>query len=777
MKTASTPLLPVLATMLLSVFITPSARADRAENAFVKVRAAGAGVTRVDGRNFSAQGDTEVEIEAQPGWTLLTPSRVRVTKTQSPRYRVKSKSGEDDGQGDLWWTVVQVITNHLTDPVVAASVSAGGPYVYALPDDGADAAATFTASATKLGTHEIETRTTTYHNGTVVDESVEKSEPFTLDIDRWSWDWVFDDSGTTNRQAFTTPVQHLANGTHAASGTVEGRCSLCASCSGTASASTNVIVSLLKVSCNPWIGQDRTGDPAAEYESSKLVAAASLSPTNPAVKGVTWGGDHQCEESEKHDWNATFWTKNREKASATYLGETLTASAAGATAKTNFTIVKVDVSLSGCNEVGEENDGPCTVIPAIERAKIAATSISALPTAIFSCFPEDLPETELFSLACTGNALLCEIRGNGEEMVLAPEMNSSVSTSEFLGKKFAVVPKKASTTPNASKVAIRHDHSHALDKGFYTSVRFDFSVVSENGNGVQNELTDNRPADITITPSIAAIDLSKFRLSFQSSPKGTGAIINKAGTDIFFAEVGSPLNWKTSNVYWFGLLPDKECYTFKNEYAFTLLANGIPAKIRDYPVGWPDEEPVMVPLVQKHPTNIAHPLPSDDGSRLRIVVSLGDFSKTGIVHNANNPLGPLRTTQYAAETETEEHYHLEQWVGIAPSAKGGQADCFTTRGIGYFLGFGSDETTIEIYSDSTDAEAFFASVVEQVDQAEEKETEIGWQIWMDDKGLVEKSAKDEAGYNAAWRYHCTYANDPSLNLIDHRHPAFERDDQ
>ena len=50
--------------MLLSVCITPSARADRAENAFVKVRAVGAGVTRVDGRNFSAQGDTEVEIEA-----------------------------------------------------------------------------------------------------------------------------------------------------------------------------------------------------------------------------------------------------------------------------------------------------------------------------------------------------------------------------------------------------------------------------------------------------------------------------------------------------------------------------------------------------------------------------------------------------------------------------------------------------------------------------------------------------------------------------------------
>lgn len=233
--------------MLLSVCITLSARADRAENAFVKVRAVGADVTRVDGRNFSAQGDTEVEIAAQPGWTLLTPSRVRVTKGQSPRYRVKSVSNEDDGQGDIYWTTTEHILRHMEDPTVTADVSAGGPYVYAAPQDGTNAVLSCSASAT-LGMHVWETRTTVYKNGAVVSTSASNSDPFPLELDQWSWEWSLGpENGTTNVQSFSTEPIHLSSGTYPAEGTVTASSSQCGACHATDVDSTNCVVCLLSI--------------------------------------------------------------------------------------------------------------------------------------------------------------------------------------------------------------------------------------------------------------------------------------------------------------------------------------------------------------------------------------------------------------------------------------------------------------------------------------------------------------------------------------------------
>ena len=314
------------ATMLLFVAIAPSARADRAENAFVAVRAVGADVERKGGRNFTANEDCEVEIAAHPGWVLLTPSRVRVTKNQSPRYRVRSVSNEDEGEGDVERIEVEQILHHEDDPTVLAQVSVGGPYVYAAPDEGMDVVLSGTAAATP-GTHVIETRTTVYKNGAVVSTRSSISDPFPLELDQWSWEWSLGpENGTTNVQSFSTAPVFLTHGTYTARGKVSGSSSQCAACTKTDTASTNFPVSLLSVTCDPWIGQDRTGDPSAPYESPKVTATASLEPENPAVKKVTWGGVNKCEKREPKDWSIMLWTEDREKASDTYLGEKVTAS-------------------------------------------------------------------------------------------------------------------------------------------------------------------------------------------------------------------------------------------------------------------------------------------------------------------------------------------------------------------------------------------------------------------------------------------------------------------
>ena len=104
MKTASTTFLPFLATMLLSVCITLFARADRAENAFVIVE--GDGVVRLDGKNFAvlsdgADSETIVTITPQPGWQLLSPSRVKVKAGSPIPFQARSKSMEETVNGRM----------------------------------------------------------------------------------------------------------------------------------------------------------------------------------------------------------------------------------------------------------------------------------------------------------------------------------------------------------------------------------------------------------------------------------------------------------------------------------------------------------------------------------------------------------------------------------------------------------------------------------------------------------------------------------------------------
>lgn len=233
--------------MLPLFAIATSARAKPAANAFVTVRAVGSDVKRVDGRNFAAEGDAEVEITAQPGWKLLTPSRVKVTKGQSPRYRVQSVSDEDDGHGDIYWTETERILRHMEDPSVTAEVSVGGPYVYAAPQDGTNAVLSCAASAAP-GLHVWEIRTTVYKNGTVVSTSVSNSDPFPLELDQWSWDWSLGPaSGTTNVPSFSTEPIHLSSGSYPGAGIVTASSSQCGDCHASDVDSTNCVVLLLSI--------------------------------------------------------------------------------------------------------------------------------------------------------------------------------------------------------------------------------------------------------------------------------------------------------------------------------------------------------------------------------------------------------------------------------------------------------------------------------------------------------------------------------------------------
>ena len=106
----------------------------------------------------------------------------------------------------------------------------------------------------------------------------------------------------------------------------------------------------------PWIGLDRTGDPDEPYKSSSVVATAKLSPSIPGVTNVVWSYKSVCDGRKEEPWRTELWTTSRANASSTNLNEKIRATVLGATAVTNFTVVKVDVMIGDVDEKNEETE-------------------------------------------------------------------------------------------------------------------------------------------------------------------------------------------------------------------------------------------------------------------------------------------------------------------------------------------------------------------------------------------------------------------------------------
>ena len=65
--------------------------------------------------------------------------------------------------------------------------------------------------------------------------------------------------------------------------------------------------------------------------------------------------------------------------------------------------------------------------------------------------------------------------------------------------------------------------------------------------------------------------------------------------------------------------------------------------------------------------------------------------------------------------------------------------------------------------------AFKARILYSLRAALKLEMAESESIWQRDRGFREKVAKSRAGYNAAWRYHCTYGN-PNAGIFQYAGP-------
>ena len=294
-----------------------------------------------------------------------------------------------------------------------------------------------------------------------------------------------------------------------------------------------------------------------------------------------------------------------------------------------------------------------------------------------------------------------------------------------------------------------------------TVIKVEFTVVSDDPG--DEELTDNRKATATITVT-GIEDPSGLSFAFSATPVESSTI-NKMGTAISFTPTANPLVWETSKTYWYGVLPDHCCYFYHHAYKFDLTINGECTVSKEYQVGWPDEDPAMSGTVSSPSTTVIHesePVPGiPNWYRCQIV--FGDFVKDTSI------TGIPTTCQYAEENAKEEAYHEKQWLGQVDVNHGGQGDCFTAKGIKWWIGWIGEGPW---YTYGSTPEEAYARAIEKVNDGEPKEWDKSVEINTADRGFVELKAKEYAGYNAAFKYHCTYESIYGPNPVNHHHPAY-----
>ena len=272
------------------------------------------------------------------------------------------------------------------------------------------------------------------------------------------------------------------------------------------------------------------------------------------------------------------------------------------------------------------------------------------------------------------------------------------------------------------------------------------------------------------------------RISFESVPEEVGTLVNDGcGTGIRFMLDDANV-WKTSPIYWYGVLPDRECARYHHKYLIKMKVDGQNAFSRSCGVRFPEKNAFAV--LGRPTTNGTHPgapqrYDSSTSGFWYCNIVFEEFDKSnGIIVSDPNVSGQLFSWsgQYGDDILREEEFHLKQFRGEVSSSQGGQGDCYTVKGIKYFIA--KQAVTNDYIATSTwivkgnSAEEATMRCSQVIQRAVAEEIAISNEILEADSGFMELKAKEHVGYNAAFRYHCSYLQLYGASPANHVHPAY-----
>ena len=297
------------------------------------------------------------------------------------------------------------------------------------------------------------------------------------------------------------------------------------------------------------------------------------------------------------------------------------------------------------------------------------------------------------------------------------------------------------------------------------------------------ELIDSRTATVRVEPCVTGSALTIRNFELLCRPVGSGTLVNdNHGTTVTTEKTGTHI-WRTSPIYWYGVLPDRDCAKYHHEYAFDLRENGLTVLSRKCPVGWPESNAhslVLPPTgndTHRGEAKFYHST-SEDYWYCEIVFKPFQFEE-GSIYTEPDGQNFTWTGQYADKVRAEEEFHIKQVRGEVPTSQGGQGDCYTIKGLKYFVSQQaiSNQNVVtstwivkgETRQEAEDnADAVIARAVNQ-------ELAESLRIRFEDRGFMEYSVKRHLNYNAAYRYHCSYEEAYGSNPINHVHPAYVKE--
>ena len=242
----------------------------------------------------------------------------------------------------------------------------------------------------------------------------------------------------------------------------------------------------LAITNNLWIGLDRTGNPYDPYVSSNVFAEAFITPPEITLGNVSWQYSGICGGRLEGDTSLTLWTTNREVASASYRDQSIEATADEMKASSDFTVIKVDVTIGDVVDEKDEVDIGAFVSYSINgtNSTTSARWTNSLVDVVFSCEPSNLPTNEMVLVANIGNGELYEQLPD-KSLVLVE--SAYYPACEISNRIFKMHGHQASSTFAEDNISIEHITSGAKDIAPYTIL--DVKLVPDyDRNGAIDDL-------------------------------------------------------------------------------------------------------------------------------------------------------------------------------------------------------------------------------------------------------------------------------------------------
>lgn len=389
-----------------------------------------------------------------------------------------------------------------------------------------------------------------------------------------------------------------------------------------------------------------------------------------------------------------------------------------------------------------------------------------------------------------------KVRSSGVAYVFKPK-----GKTEQVLDVCAVKPGEVKFTLEGEPDVVNKDR--AVDYVKATCVALDFEVKSDKKYDYDAPTTemliDNRTATITVKTTPAGVDVSNLGITFEAATeeKDKKNLVNCFNKFDVVIEHKAGNKWKTKDVvYWYGVKPNRLGYKERLNYVFDLKCHDEVIKSKKLSVRWPEgnSHAGWVPPVSNDtaPGEILHHTTTTP-SYWYCKIDFKEFYKYPGFIWTDGFLDFHDTSQYSEETKSEEEYHVKQFRGVVDIEHGGLADCYTVKGLQYFVGElaktdkyknyittiydengghlgvkGGTEDKVEELAKSVIVDAVKREISESNSVRHYNGDKTG------QRGYMELKAKEATGYNAAWLYEYTYLDEFGSNPKRKIHKAYQK---